>query len=399
MPTIDLPTLFMLSTALFVLMAGMFFITWRQDPRGNAAMLHWTGAHLLGAPSCVLLALRGTVAPWMSIGVANGLVVIAFALLLSGALVFEGRRARPAVILGGAAVWAVATQLPLVWNDFSVRVVLISLLISGHVAAAAVVIWRGRTTDPLPTRRLVAGLLALVSLAHLARMALSFDAPPSESFAVLGSGWTAFIAMQILMQEVGLGYALLALVKERGEARQRQTAEVDSLTGAFTRRAFFERAEARLAASPSCGAVMIFDLDRFKSINDTHGHLVGDRVLADFARVVASRAGCDDVFGRVGGEEFILFMADADLAAAWRVAEDVRRDFAALDIHEGGRSVDATVSVGVAAVPLVEPDLDRLVASADAGLYAAKQSGRDRVETANRSAETMPLRRAGGGLP
>jgi hypothetical protein len=140
MPVIDLPTLFLVSTALFVLMATMFFVTWRQDPENNGAMLYWAAAHLLDAPACVLLALRGEIPGWISIGIANLLVISAFSLFLSGALTFEGRPRRVAAMLAGPAIWLVATQVPAVWDSFSVRVILVSLLISTHVAAAAVVI-------------------------------------------------------------------------------------------------------------------------------------------------------------------------------------------------------------------------------------------------------------------
>lgn len=391
MPVIDLPTLFLVSTALFVLMATMFFVTWRQDPDNNGAMLHWAAAHLLGAPACVLLALRGEIVGWISIGVANLLVIAAYGLFLSGALVFEGRRPRAAAILVGPMVWLVATQIPAVWGSFSVRVILVSVLIFTHVAVAAEVIRRGRRCEPLPTRSLVVVTLALIAAAHLARIGLTFGAPPTESFAVLGRGWTAFVAVQILLQEVLLGFALLAMVKERAEVRQRRRAETDALTGVLTRRAFRERAAEGLRADPRRGAVLIFDLDRFKTINDTHGHLAGDRVLIDFAAVVRRRTSGADVFGRWGGEEFALFAAEADLAAAWRLAEDIRRDFADLGIRHGDRTIAATVSVGVAAVPLIEPDLDRLIASADAGLYLAKQNGRDRVETVAATVRPLPV--------
>lgn len=380
MPTIDLPTLFLVSTALFVLMTVMFYVTWRQDRRNNAAMLHWAAAHLVGAPACVLLALRGEIAPWASIGVANFLILTAFALLLAGVLVFEGRRLRPAVLALGPAIWVGATQIPFVWDHFSVRVVLMSALIFVHPAVAAMAMWSGRGREPLPTRPFVAALLGVVALTHLVRIGLTWSVPVSESFAVLGRGWTAFVAVQILLQEVLLGYGLLALVKERAEHRHRRAAETDGLTGVLTRRAFRERVAARLAVEPDRGALLIFDLDRFKSINDTHGHLAGDRVLADFAAVVGRRLDPDDVFGRYGGEEFVLFLTEADVWTAWRRAEEVRRDFAGLGIRHAGRAIRATVSVGVAAVPMIGPDLDRLIASADAGLYVAKRTGRDRVE-------------------
>ncbi len=399
MPRIDLPTLLLVSTALFGLMAVMFLITWRQDRQANRAMLYWAGSHLLGAPACTLLALRGEISAFLSIGVANTLVLAAFGSLLAGALAFEERRFRLPALLAAPVLWIVATQSPAIWDHFAARVTLISGLIFVLVSTSAVVIWRGQRREALPTRPLVAVLLGFLAVGHLSRLILTVDTPASESFAALSSGWIAFVAMQILLQEVVLGYALLSMVKERGEARQRRAAEVDSLTGALTRRTFFERATARLAADRSQGAVAIFDLDRFKAINDTHGHLIGDLVLTDFARLVASRLGRDDVFGRFGGEEFVLFLATADFSAAWRFAEAVRHDFAALEIRNAGRPVDATVSVGVAAIPLVEADLDRLVASADAGLLVAKRTGRDRVETVAGSLGWTPRLRTGSDLP
>ena len=399
MPRIDLPTLFLVSTALFVLIAGMFFITWRQDRRANEAMLYWSMSHLLGAPACILLALRGEIAGWASIGVANTLVLTAFGALFAGALAFEERRHRLLATFAAPAVWIVATQIPAVWTSFPLRVIVVTTMIFALASGSALVIRSGQGREPLPSRPIVATLLGLVAVAHLSRLLLTVGKPPPETFAALGGGWTAFIALQILMQEVLLGYALLAMVKERAEARQRRTAETDSLTGALTRRGFLERASRRLVGDPSRGAVLVFDLDRFKSINDTHGHLVGDRVLGDFARLAQSRLGGDDLLGRFGGEEFVVFLGDADHAAAWRFAEGVRRDFAALEIRDDGRPVDATVSVGVAAVPLVEPDLDRLLASADAGLYLAKRTGRDRVRSVSPAPEAAAKRRSGRGLP
>ena len=391
MPTIDLPTLFVVSTALFVLMSVMFFVTWRQDRVNNRAMLPWSAAHALGVPACLLMSMRGEIAPWASVGLSNTLIILGYGLVLAGARMFEGRPTRPSWTIAGAAIWVAACQIPAFWETFGARVTLISSLITTYTGLSAVLIWRGRRTEPLPTRAFAAGVLALIAATHLARMLMTMASPPTESFAALGSGWVGFIALQILFQTVLAGYALVSLVKERGEFQQRRTAEVDSLTGVLTRRAFIERATARLAADPTRGALLIFDLDRFKRINDTHGHLAGDRVLGEFAATVSARVSGRDVFGRFGGEEFALFLVDADLAAGWRAAEDIRRDFAARDIRHGERPIRATVSVGVAAVPLIEPDLDRLLASADAGLYAAKQSGRDRVETAAGEATGVPV--------
>lgn len=397
MPTIDLPTLFLLTTALLVLMGAMFLVTWSQDRRGNLAMMHWGVAHLLAVPGCVLLGLRGQIPDWASIGAANVLILLAFGQLVVGVHAFEGRRAHPLVGFGGALVWLLVTQIPFVWTAFAHRVAFVSFTIGCHTAAAAWLFHLGRIQEPLPSRRIAVGLLALISLTHAVRIGLTLGGPASidGTYATVGSGWVAFVAVQMVLQTVLLGFVLVSLVKERAEDRQRRAAEVDGLTGVLTRRAFRDRAAARLEADASRGALLIFDLDRFKTINDTHGHLAGDRVLAAFAEVVSRRLGPDDVFGRYGGEEFALFLATADVGAAWRLADGIRRDFAELDLVHDGRAIEATVSVGVAAVPMIEPELDRLVACADAGLYAAKQAGRDRVEAGSgvASDRRLPSRR------
>lgn len=396
MPTIDLPTLFLLTTALLVLMGVMFLVTWAQDRRGNLAMMHWGVAHLLAVPGCVLLGLRGQIPDWASIGAANLLILLAFGQLVVGAHAFEGRRAHPLVGFGGALAWLIATQIPLVWEVFAHRVAFVSFTIACHAAVTARLFHLGQRQEPLPSRRIAVGLLGLIGLTHAVRIGLTLFGPAGDgSYATLGSGWVAFVAVQMVLQTVLLGFVLVSMVKERAEDRQRRAAEIDGLTGVLTRRAFRDRAAARLEADASRGALLIFDLDRFKTINDTHGHLAGDRVLAAFAGVVSRRIGTDDVFGRYGGEEFALFLATADVGAAWRLADGIRRDFAELDLVHDGRAIEATVSVGVAAVPMIEPELDRLVACADAGLYAAKQAGRDRVEAGSGVApdRRLPSRR------
>ncbi len=380
MPRIDLPTLFVVSTALFALMAAMFAMTWSQDRTQNRAMLPWAIAHGLAVPACLLFAARGTIPGWASIGLANALTLVAYGLLLSGARLFAGRTTSPMVASAGAILWIAACTIQPFWESFPARVGLLSFLAAAYLALAAAEIGRDAQSEPLPTRRVAAAVLGTIALAHVGRVLLAAGDPLTEDIAAAGAGWIAFIGVQILLQTVLAGYALMALVKERGEYHQRRTAEVDSLTGVFTRRAFFARAGARLADDPTRGALLIFDLDRFKAINDTHGHIAGDRVLGDFAAVAERHLGPEDVLGRLGGEEFALFLADADVLKAWRVAEAIRRDFAETRIRHDGRTITATVSVGVAAVPLIEPFIDRLMASADAGLYAAKAAGRDRVE-------------------
>jgi diguanylate cyclase (GGDEF)-like protein len=129
-------------------------------------------------------------------------------------------------------------------------------------------------------------------------------------------------------------------------------------------------------------ALAIVDLDHFKSVNDTHGHLTGDRVLVETAAVLQSSVRETDLAGRLGGEEFGLLMPGTDLAGARQVAERVRWHLAApAERFEGKPAPRVTASIGLTVVDPTDPEqtLELLLARADALLYRAKREGRDRV--------------------
>jgi diguanylate cyclase (GGDEF)-like protein len=128
--------------------------------------------------------------------------------------------------------------------------------------------------------------------------------------------------------------------------------------------------------------LLIFDLDRFKDVNDTYGHQAGDLVLSKFCAVTSVMLREQDVFGRFGGEEFACLLDDTSLAEAMRIAERIRRGFASTLLEFGAARAAATVSVGVAVSNEVAPGLDPLFAAADSALYRAKAKGRNRVESA-----------------
>jgi diguanylate cyclase (GGDEF)-like protein len=177
------------------------------------------------------------------------------------------------------------------------------------------------------------------------------------------------------------------LAKERAELEHKVAATTDPLTGIANRRAFLEGAQRSLqqrSRMPQPVSVLLFDLDRFKSINDRYGHAAGDRVLRAFADVAVIELRSTDLLGRLGGEEFgaILFGAEASSAAA--TAERIRSVFAAGYAGEGGTNDEISVSVGVASVPADEKiEIEALMLRADEALYVAKARGRNRVEVAD----------------
>lgn len=165
----------------------------------------------------------------------------------------------------------------------------------------------------------------------------------------------------------------------------RQMATTDGLTGVMTRRACLETARkdirtARADAAPY--SVAIFDIDRFKSVNDTHGHAAGDQVIRRLSSHVSDALGEQEMFGRLGGEEFVLAMSNTDLDTAVARCDAIRSGFEALRTPvDGAPDLACTVSIGVAGLGDADSSIEDLLSRADEALYRAKNAGRNRVET------------------
>jgi diguanylate cyclase (GGDEF)-like protein len=157
----------------------------------------------------------------------------------------------------------------------------------------------------------------------------------------------------------------------------------DGLTSVYNKRYLLETLDrefeqAKRSKSPL--AVLMMDLDKFKSINDTHGHLAGDQVLIEFARRAKETVRATDLLARYGGEEFAVLMADTTLADAHLVAERIREVVAAEPVVFENKIIPITVSIGLAIYTgESDTDPDDLLQRADEWLYQAKQSGRNRV--------------------
>jgi diguanylate cyclase (GGDEF)-like protein len=224
-------------------------------------------------------------------------------------------------------------------------------------------------------------------------VALAGLSQPNGGVLSLGTGWVAVYAIEIVLYVVGAAFVVLVLAKDRTVRQYKLAAATDPLTELLNRRGFFEAcaemmSNRRLTKEPV--SVLAFDLDHFKKINDTHGHLTGDATLHLFATIVRKTLRASDVIGRLGGEEFVALLPST-LAEAGVAAERVRRAFEAASILPGAHAT-ATVSIGVACgSPLAE--IDTLVARADAALYRAKRNGRNRIEAADEAVAGAPAAR------
>jgi len=184
-----------------------------------------------------------------------------------------------------------------------------------------------------------------------------------------------------------VGVSLLAVASSRNRRRlerherrlARQLAEqatVDALTGCWNRRAVHERLRHEIHRAVRYNrplSIAMIDLDRFKEVNDVHGHLTGDALLAWVGAMLRSVARASDIVGRIGGDEFVVVMPDTSPAGALHQAVRVRRAL------PGDAPTPVTLSIGIAGLDDDEPTVQALLRAADAGLYEVKRSGRDGV--------------------
>lgn len=163
------------------------------------------------------------------------------------------------------------------------------------------------------------------------------------------------------------------------EGELRQKASTDSLTGLLNHENSFNYLQQAIHKAQEKGqplSVMMADLDLFKRVNDTYGHMVGDAVLQETASRILASVREPDVVGRYGGEEFLVILADAGMATAQRIAERIRQRIASTPINVQGELIEITISLGVTTLGQ-DDDLETLIKRADAALYTAKHSGRD----------------------
>ena len=219
----------------------------------------------------------------------------------------------------------------------------------------------------------------------LLRTPLAAMLPWSPTSAVFDSVWLTVLSFEALLFTIAIAFILLAMAKERTEYRHKTAAMVDPLTGIANRRSFLHDASElmkRHSSNSSPMAVLLMDLDHFKSINDRFGHAIGDRVLQVFAQSTKDTIRASDLFGRLGGEEFAAVLCNVNRDQAVTLVEKIHKDFVEASAYIDGYPVGSTVSIGMVLHQDSTLDVPALLAQADQALYHAKERGRNRVEVA-----------------
>ncbi|GEM_PF-22982 len=381
---LDVNTLFMVTIYVEAILGLLLLFAWVQNSAIHA-VTWWGFADLMRAASVVLFGMFGSIPDVISIDLSNAILFTSFAMTWTGARLFDGRKPLPLGLVAGAALWLVLCRMPGILEMVEVRVLLSSGIVTAYTWLTAYEFWRGRK-EPLISRWPVIFMLFAHGALFLLRTPLARMLPWSPTNEVFGSVWLTVLSFEALLFTIAIAFILLAMAKERTEFRHKTAAMIDSLTGIANRRAFLHEGTQmmkRQNGDVRPTAVLLIDLDHFKSVNDRFGHAIGDRVLQVFAETANANLKTTDLVGRLGGEEFAAVFYDADRERALVMAERIRSAFAAAATEVDGRPVAATVSIGMVINEDPTFDVAALLAQADQALYHAKSRGRNRVEIAS----------------
>ncbi|MGE8642144.1 MAG: GGDEF domain-containing protein [Achromobacter sp.] len=380
-----------MTTSLFFLMWGLATalalpLLLPFQARGVGGVQAFIVANALAVLSLLAYASADFLPPGVYVMASNAAWVGAVGLVYVGLRQFFGLRPHIARTVGVNAACLLAFALMLYGHDdMGGRMVLFSVYTCVYMAMAGRVIFRQR--NQIQTRGVTLYLmLATLGLAalHAVRVVI-YCAELEQPVSLLQpSAWGLFFIVCGSATVPALFLALLLLIQTRLSEQMQAALTFDSLTRAYSRRSILDELDHELQRCSRMGgqlAVLVLDIDHFKSINDRFGHAAGDTALRHYAKVVQNAVRSSDRFGRLGGEEFVLLMYDCDPARALIHAQRVCDALRDTPLYLQGGEVQMTTSGGLASYQPGD-SADVILARADVALYRAKEQGRDRVEMA-----------------
>ncbi|WP_143530411.1 GGDEF domain-containing protein [Rhizobium sp. RU36D] len=372
-----IPTLMLCFFTGSAIVATFVTAMWVKE-RHRLDLLSWSAAFWIGSIGIFFLAFRNVAPAWFSIGLGNLFAVASPGLFLVGLRAFDGRRPHAWLALPAPMIWGVLYfGVPAFTNDINARIVLVSVMVSVLSVVIAHTGWKGRLAEASMARHAVIWFFASHALVYLSRIPLAYYRPLKETDSFSPAGWFGYYTFELYVHALFAGMAIFVLVRERVERAYRAASESDPLTGILNRRAFLARSQVSMAAGG--GALVLVDLDHFKRINDSYGHPAGDAALSTFCRWVELELSPQMIFGRIGGEEFALWLPrhSEEQVAGW--CEKLRSKISMGRVETDRGSFGFTVSMGACADLLAEGSMELAMGVADHALYMSKRSGRDRV--------------------
>jgi diguanylate cyclase (GGDEF)-like protein len=357
-------------------MAGMLSVMRRGYPRSIRGLNLWAISFVLGFVGALLIGAHGKIPDAFTTILGNCAILYSATLSYWGSQQFYQQPTTHKFWALGVAMCApVFAWLTFINPNYPLRVQVFSLMMVSILMAHTALLRRSAAVNYFA--RVAAVVMAIQIFFLLLRtVTLGMDN------AIQGVFDPSVMQVVHLMAYAFAGLLLtvsqVLMASERMRMEFEHVATHDHLTGALSRGAFIDVCAQELERCQRHSRVlslMMMDLDHFKLINDTHGHLVGDRVLMDFVKQASYQLRRPDRLGRFGGEEFVLLLPDTPLEDAGLVAERIRER-----IQKANVDPACTVSIGITTSAGKKEDVDQLIARADVALYRAKNKGRNCVE-------------------
>ena len=376
---LDIRTLFWVLGATNILLLATLWVALGSRMRDGLGK--WTASLAIQVVAFFLFGLRGVIPDPISIIPANGLLPLAISLQAAAILEFHGRRLPAWVHIAGPVSCSLVFASLL--GDFHARALFSAAIFGTALLAVAALMFRLRSELGARTRWAMIASFLIGAAGFFGRGLNAWLAPEQFSALFSPSPLQSFTFLLAFAFVVSSSFGFLLMHVERADIAAKRLATIDPLTGVYNRRTFLELAEREMSRCGRTGAalsVIMLDIDHFKRVNDSFGHIAGDETLRRFVALVQGCLRRADLVVRLGGEEFSVLLPEVQLGEASALAERIRSAVAESPLVIGSSIIPITVSAGVAALHQADGhNIDHLLHRADSALYQAKNQGRNRV--------------------
>ncbi|MEO8804177.1 MAG: GGDEF domain-containing protein [Rudaea sp.] len=379
---LDIRTTVMIA-ALLALLVGISLRYVMRDAPANLwpSVRLWILGTVLQPTAWVLYGMRGAWPDWLAIVCANMLLSLAYAKHVQAVRTFVGRpRNRLLIYMPVAAIALLEIVFTYYLPSLRLRLVTVSAVFCVQMLSALVALL-GWGQAQRRSHRLTASAFLVLAVVLIVRIVYEGLRPDGLSSALAATTMqTAVFGFAAFFPTIGtLGFVLMCGARLNEELERQAT--VDPLTGINNRRTLERLAAQAIALAHRHQrplSVLMIDADHFKRINDVHGHAAGDEALVTLAGTLQCALRAEDLFGRLGGEEFVAVLPETDEAAARASAERLRVAVESIEFGAQRRLIALRVSIGIAVIADGD-DFAAILRRADQAMYAAKRSGRNRV--------------------
>lgn len=374
---LDTQTLFVV-TAIINLYAGLMLVLYSRSQKTYAGFGFWLLGNIFFLLNFVLFGLRGIINDFLSIVLANTFGIIGATFRLEGIRIFfKGGKLRIWLLSVSVFVFILYIYFTYLEPNVQIRGMIAPLVYALVNMYIFSIILSSRTKNVmalfLGSFSLIASIIGIGSIA--------FWILNNEHTIFQASSYNSTIIIFILISEITWAVSLIMLSSQRMNdeiteltKQLEEFASFDELTGIYNRRKFFEIGNAELERAKRYNrslSLIMFDLNNFKNINDSHGHMIGDEALKKVIRVCKKQLRIQDTIGRFGGDEFVILLPETDITKSTEIANRLHQEIQALQF-ELKDDIKFSISYGVTEVTVQDEQLDHLIHRADVLMYKMK---------------------------